>query len=136
MQFVPNKIISLVVLTSFIAVIFFSFPMMTGAIDGSMPGGCPFSTVGTSLCPLDTVAMTIHHISSYQSFLTVSVYSSFISVLTSLFLLAVAFLVLFVGPPLYNNLARAVLVSDSPPIDFKGRKITRWLSLFENSPSF
>ncbi len=136
MPLVFKKIVASLVLTSFLAVIFLSFPMMMGAADGSMPEGCPFSATGVSLCPTDTVAMAAHHISVYQSFLMVTLHSEMALLLASLLLLAIAFLAFFIRPQLFTRPILAGIAFDSPPAEAGERKIMRWLSLFENSPSY
>jgi hypothetical protein len=131
-----KQIIAILVLTSFLSVAFFSFDMMMQGPDGRMVGDCPFSAMGASLCPQDTVAVAVHHISAYYAFLNVPIGSGAASLI--ILLLATASIMLMIfrewmlpGPPqfLYS-------FYNSPPLDSNRRKITHWLSLFENSPSF
>ena len=68
-----KKIIALLVLVSFMVIIFFGFAIMLHGPDGQMQGNCPFSAPGVSLCPQDTLAVALHHISSYHSFLNVPI---------------------------------------------------------------
>lgn len=130
-----KKIILLLVLASFLAVLFFSFPMMMGATDGSMPEGCPFSSAGVSLCPTDTLTMAVHHISAYQSFLTATTHSEMAVMLAYLLLIAFAFLAFFTRLPLFSRPTLLGIAFDSPPADAGERKLVRWLSRFEHSPS-
>lgn len=131
-----KKIIASLILASFLAIIFLSFPMMMGAENGSMPEGCPFSGTGVSLCPIDTLAMAVHHISAYQSFLTVTLHSEMAFILASLLLISIAFLIFSRRPQLFSRPALAGIAFASPPDDSGERKLTHWLSLFERSPSF
>lgn len=130
-----TQIITALVLASFLSVAFFSFNMMMQGPDGRMIGDCPFSALGASLCPQDTVAAAVHHISAYYAFLNVPVGSSFAALMITLLLVAATLLVisirtLLLGPPIL-----ATVLYDSPPPNAYSGKITRWLSLFENSPS-
>ena len=128
-----KKIITSLVLASLMTIIFFSLTVMTHGSDGRMSGDCPFSA-GVSFCPQDTLAVVIHHISAYQSFLNVTITSGIMTLLISLFLLVLATFVLSIGPPL-SGLLLPISIYDFPPASSHDRKIKRWLSLFENSPS-
>ena len=134
MSQVFKKIIVPLLLTSFLAVLFFSLPMM-GVMDGSMPEGCPFGATGVSLCPTDAVAMAVHHISAYQSFLTITTQASLLMLIIFLLSAVAALLARFIYPLVINSSALARSAFASPPADPQQRKITRWLSLFELSPS-
>ena len=135
MKFTYHKIITFLVLASFMAVVFLSFPMMVGMSDNHMTGTCSFSVMGVSLCAQDTLEMVINHISAYQSFLNVVVSMSAMSALFLLFI--VAYLILgWLGKPFLPSTSIFVSINlVSPPETSAKRKITRWLSLFENSPS-
>jgi hypothetical protein len=131
----PKKIIAALVLTSFLTVVIFSFAVMMQGPDGRMEGDCPFSVVGLSICPQDTVAVAIHHISAYQAFLNVSVSSGLTALILSLLLAVCAIFFIFIRSLLLGSPSFVCVPNDSPPTGSSGRKITRWLSLFENSPS-
>lgn len=132
MSLLSKQIIVPMVLVSLLAAALFGFVIMVSMPDGQMAGDCPFSVAGSSLCPQNIVNMVIHHISAYHSFFNITIDSSLIAAITSLFLMA-GFLIslpsLFGPPPLSlyrrNNLSLTTL---SP-------KLVRWLSLFENSPA-
>jgi len=123
-----KKIIVSLLLTSFLSVLFFSLPMM-GGMDGSMPEGCPFGATGVSLCPTDTVAM------AYQSFLTVTTQSGLLLLIIFLLSAVAVLLARFMHPLVVNSSALARSAFASPPADPQQRKIARWLSLLEQSPS-
>ena len=135
MKFTYHKIITFLVLASFMAVVFLSFPMMIGMSDGHMAGTCSFSIMGVSLCPQDTLEMVINHISAYQSFLNVVVSMSAMSALFLLFIVAYLILGRPHEPFLQSTPVFGSISLVSPPKASAKRKITRWLSLFENSPS-
>lgn len=121
-------------LASFTMLVFLGLTAMTHEQNGQMQGGCPFSAFGASLCPQDILAVVLHQISSYQSILNIPThFSGGISIL-SLLLFVLAVLVLIKVRPLGSPkvFVRARVVSPSVS---SYRKITHWLSLFENSPS-
>lgn len=130
-----KKSIAVLVLASFLTLIFFSFSFMAHGEAGHMSGACPFSAVGTSFCPQDMLALAVHHISSYHTFLNVPLYLG--SAILALFALLFACLTLvlsshapFAGPP-----ALAYVFSDVRHGTSSYRKKIRWLSLLENSPA-
>jgi|SRR3989344_3321462 len=132
-----TKSIYIFILTSFAVVALFGFSFMMHGSDGRMAGECPFLGAGISLCPQDALALIVHHVSAYQSFLNVSVDTGLtILIVVSLFLSACALLVIFLHLPTLGPPASVFVAYDPPLVDSYSRKITRWLSLFENSPSF
>ncbi len=130
-----KQIITILVLASFLSVAFFSFNVMMQGPDGRMVGDCPFSAMGASLCPQDTAAVAIHHVSAYYAFLNVPVGTSFAALIISLILAVCSILIISIRSPLSGPPIPATVLYDSPPPNSYNRKITRWLSLFENSPS-
>ena len=135
MTFFNKKILAPLLLLSFTAVAFLSFATMSYGQDGHMQGDCPFSTTGTPLCPQDAFSMVLHHISAYQSFLNVPVDFGITALLMALSLIGIALMVskrLFLQIPII--LTR--LWYEPPFITSQERKLTRWLSILENSPSF
>jgi hypothetical protein len=100
--------------------------------------GCIASRVNGNdvVCPMSLMQMAFHHISAFQAFSLSTVTFSFVFLL--LFLLsAFAFSALFVKilsfrPPIFlGRLQRGI----REPSLFQQQKITRWLALFEHSPS-
>lgn len=128
MSFVSQKIITQLVLISFLVMALFSFSGMTYGTDGSMQGDCPFSVAGASLCPPSALLGAIHHLSAYQSFINVPVNPIAVFLILVSASLVFLFLLQLYKPP-------APLLYRSPPLTSHSRKIHRWLSLFENSPS-
>ena len=135
MEFTFKKIVTPFVLVSFLIVVFFGFSAMSSGPDGRMQGGCPFSATGVSLCPQDTMAVALHHLSSYQSFISVPLHSALLALMSAL-LLAILFLLI---PPAHllslQPLVQSRYRNHSPPVSARIWNITRWLSLLENSPS-
>lgn len=134
MIFLSKKIAVPFILASFLMVALFGFVAMSYGPDGRMQGGCPFSATGAALCPQDALIVAMHHINAYQSFLNVPVDSTLI-LLMGILLLAAYLLVLVVRPLLFIIPVRLTHFSHGPPLSARTRKITRWLSLLENSPS-
>jgi hypothetical protein len=130
-----KQILAILIFASFLSVVFFSFNIMMQGPDGRMVGDCPFSAMGASLCPQDNVAVAIHHVSAYYAFLNVPVGTSFAALMISLLLVACTLLIITIRSPLLGLPILAYVLYDSPPPNAYSRKITRWLSLFENSPS-
>jgi len=121
-------------LAALLVIVFFSFATMAHASDGRMQSNCPFTAMGIPLCPQDSIAAAIHHISAYQSILNAPVGSG-IMALIIVFLLAIFALLLFSALPLLcSPPAHVWHFFDSPTPASRG-KIIHWLSLFENSPS-
>lgn len=130
-----NKIIATLILTSFLTIAVFGFTIMMHMPDGQASGDCPFSPMGQSLCPQDVIAVAVHHISSYLSFLSVTVGANSITLLLSLMLVAFAAILILIRPPLFSPPILAYISPDYLRSDLGAKKIARWLSLFENSPS-
>lgn len=130
-----RQIIILFVLASFLTLIFFGLATMMHGPEGGVQGDCPFSAMGVSLCPQETLAIAIHHISAYQAFINVSVSSSMMVFIISLLLILCVYLTFSLGRVLIR-FPVSVFFHNSPPASSYKIKITRWLSLFENSPSY
>ena len=130
-----KKITVLIVLASFLMIALLSFSLMTHGPDGRMGGECPFSAMGASLCPQNTLAVALHHISAYNSLLAAPTQSGITALIAVLLFVASLVLLLSVSPPAFSAPARAGSFFDSPRATPQDRKEIRWLSLFENSPS-
>lgn len=130
-----KQIIISLVLASFLALIFFGFAFMMRGQDGSMQGNCPFSAMGMSLCPQNALATVFHYISAYQSFLNVFTHSDIMTLIMSLFFAVYAVFMFSLYLYLFKSQKFISFVYNSQTPAPYNRKITRWLSLFENSPS-
>lgn len=135
MSFLSPKIITSLVLTSFLMIVFFSFATMMHGPDGRILGDCPLSVLGASLCPQDIVSVARHHISAYYTFLNVPVGAGLAPLIAFLLFVISAVLLTFVRLPLLGPPALSYVLYDSQSADSYSKKITRWLSLLENSPS-
>lgn len=135
MNLLFKQVATLFVLTSFLMIALGNFAVMIHGQNSQMPGDCPFSAIGVSLCPQNTTAVAVHHIATFNSFINVPVLS--FKILLALLLLIVGIVLIFsisslrFKPPsqigVYHNFSPEIIVD---------KKIIRWLSLFENSPSF
>lgn len=132
-----KKIFSSLALVAFLTLAIFSLNVMMRGSDGRMEGNCPFSTQGASLCSGDSLASVIHHISEYQASMNVPVGSS-VTALVLMLLIALSIALLFSVRALLPRILAPVryFYHRSTQVSFHPRKIARWLSLFENSPSF
>lgn len=119
-----KKIITLFLLTSFLAVAFFSFALMTYTPDGQMAGDCPLSAAGLALCPQGILNVAVHHISTYHSFFN----------LPLIFGLIIA-LIIFGGRFLFRPPIFSIRFGNAPPVYFSQQKRIQWLARLENSPS-
>jgi len=135
MAFTFKKIVAPLVFASFLMVAFFGFAAMTSGQDGRMQGDCPFSATGASLCPQDILPGVIHHLSAYQSFLNVPIGFNLTVLLIALLAFSIA-PILFWGSLVLVPIAFEKVLYESPPSISYNKKRIRWLSLFENSPSF
>ena len=130
-----TKAVTLVTLLSLLAIVFFSFSFMARGADGQMQGDCPFSVVGGPLCPQDAFAAAVHHISAYQSFLNIIASSGVTALIVALVLAVCAAVAYSAGLLGFAPAPPARLFRIPPPSALPKRKVLRWLSLFENSPS-
>lgn len=130
-----KKILSLLIITSFLVIGIFGFTSMNHGADHSV--GCIASVVSNTPCPENSEAMAVHHIQAFSSFFSVAPSIPYI------FLLA-PFSALFVGTGFLNTRKRNLILTNlvfwldqhHPECQLScPRKITRWLSLLENSPS-
>lgn len=130
-----KKIITSLILLSFVIIVLFSFATMMHGSDGRVSGDCPFSAMGASLCPQNTVAIVLHHISSYQSFINVPINFGITILIISLLLIAYVILVAKIEWQLIWLSAFVDTIYNSKPNALYKRKTTRWLTLHENSPT-
>lgn len=130
-----KQLIATLTLVSFLAVVIFSLVFMIPGQDGTMSGDCPLSAIDTSTCPQNTLAMAIHHISVYTDFLNVPTRSPMV-------LAAVVLLLAIVGAIISSarlhpgSSPPARVLADRLSDHSHRKKIIRWLSLLENSPSY
>lgn len=134
MSFSLQRIGAALVLMSFLTLTLLSFSVMMHESDGRMQGDCPFSAAGVPSCPSDALSAAIHHISAYQSLLGVTGGSGTTVSIVALLLFLFAALIFSIRAPLRRPpILGGYCYHPSP--SSPARKIMRWLSLFENSPS-
>ena len=93
--------------------------------------GCVASTINGTICPMNIVDMTLHHISAIQTFM-LAVNPSFNWLLLLAFLLFAFFL--FLREHSSELIFSRHRFQDScPPL--QKYELTRWLALHENSPT-
>lgn len=105
-----KNIIPLLLIICFVGVTIFSFAVMVHEPGECMFGNCPFSIT--------------HNMFVYQTFFNV-----FISEILIIFAIPVAVWIIFL------ILVSFLFLYNFQSVGSYSRKITRWLSLFENSPS-
>jgi hypothetical protein len=129
-----KQILAALMLAALLVIIFFSFATMMHNSGGSMEVGCPFTAMGVPLCPQDLAAAAIHHISAYQSLLNAPQVPGMTVLFIALLMLVYGVFVFFIRPPAFQpKLIR--YLHHSPSTSLRDRENTRWLSLFEHSPS-
>lgn len=130
-----KKYLSLLLLAGVLMVGVFGFNSMSHELNHT--SGCIASAVNNTLCSKNITAMPIHHIQAYISFFSVTRPVSF-----ALFFLLLVTLLLSTG--VFNTkqhdhtsagLSLWRVLHDPERSIARSRKITRWLSLLENSPS-
>lgn len=133
-QPLSQKIISTLILVSFLMVAFLGLFVIVHGPDGQMVGDCPFSLTNTTFCPQDLIASVSHHLNAYHSFLNVTI-NDIVAILILSLALAVGAWIFFQQPLLlFDPHQLKISFYNSPPTSER-RKIIHWLSLLENSPS-
>ena len=126
-----NKI-SLVLIVAVLVASIFGFASMTHT---NMKNCDPASS--TSDCPPSQIGMALHHIAAYGGFMQAFV-SPVATTIISLILLAMAAIYIFTRRLLLDQDLSFVRIRsriDSESFLSQLRKISHWLSMFENSPS-
>ncbi|HEY4515353.1 MAG TPA: hypothetical protein VJJ22_04370 [Candidatus Paceibacterota bacterium] len=137
MRILPRQLITLIVAITFLSLVFFGFALMTHFPGSNMVGDCPLSVVaGSSLCLQDNLGVVMHHISTYQSIFEIPLENSMTAFLSSILLtLLLVIYILFDQFTFYRTELQFVGHNKLIPLlSKKEDKITRWLSLLENSP--
>ncbi len=130
-----KKILSLLIITSVLVIGIFGFTSMNHGAVHSV--GCIASAASNIPCPENIEAMSVHHIQAFVSFFSVVPSIPFIFLIALLFstFLSVGFLFIKHRDLTLSSLAFWRIRHDPERQLSRSRKITRWLSLFENSPS-
>lgn len=130
-----TKLLSLLIITSVLVIGVFGFTSMNHGPNHAV--GCIASAVDNTPCPENIAAMSVHHIQAFISFFSVVPSTPFIFLLALLFAVFLSIRYFFIKrqDSLITNLAFWQVRHDPERELTRPRKITRWLSLFENSPS-
>lgn len=130
-----KKIIALFALLSFSMIAVLGFVFIAYGQNMSASNGCPFGVMGATLCPQDIMAVAMHHLSVFQSFINVPVNFDITAFIVSLIIAPFAILGFFMSVSPVKLFYPARLFYDFPPDASIKRKIIRWLALHENSPA-
>lgn len=122
-------------ITSVLVIGVFGFTSMNHGANYAV--GCIASAVDNTPCPENIAAMSVHHIQVFIAFFSVVPSIPFIVLLVLLFavFLSIGYFFIKRQDSLITNLAFWRVRHDPERKLTRPRKITRWLSLFENSPS-
>ena len=134
MTILRQQIIALLTIASLVLVIFSSLAMASHEPGGNMTNDCPFSSPGTSFCPQNLIAATIHHLSAYYSFFNVPLNLG-LTMFVSLLLILYFVLISSISPPRFKSALLNSRLYTPLPVPLRDRKITHWLALLENSPA-
>lgn len=129
-----RKILSLLIIISVLAIGIFGFTTMNHGASHTVR--CIASAVDNTLCPDNTTVMSVRHIQAFVAFFSVIPSIPFVFLSTLLFVVFLSIRFLFTKQS--NFLVNQVLWQTQYNPEHQlahPQKITRWLSLFENSPS-
>jgi len=129
-----KRFLAVLIASPLLLIVFFSFAVALHESEGRMDG-CPFSALEASPCPQNAIAVALHHLSAYQSLLSIPADSGTGTLLATLLFILGAALLFLVRPPIPGPPSFVGYMYDPPSTVLRGGKILRWLSLFENSPS-
>ncbi len=128
-----KKVISVLVIVVFLmSIVSGAFAMIHDA-DGRMQGDCPFSSGESVDCIQNTLTSATHRVSFYKSFLNVTTDYSSVFLLVSL--LFITSFYKFLKDKDLPDILPGKKFYIPPHVTAIFRKVFRWLSLFENSPS-
>ena len=129
------KTVSSLLLISVLIIGVFGFTSMSH--EAMHATGCVASALNNTPCPENIAAMSVHHIQAFVSFFSVVPSFPFIFFLALLFavFLGAGFLFIKFDDSTLASLVFWRLRRDPRRKITRPREITRWLSLFENSPS-
>lgn len=132
------KTAAIVAFMAFLGTVAFGLIFMMDSnmkMERPMANECPFTAFGGKACSQNASGAVVHHISLYQSFTNVPVNFGMASLIFSLFLVVSAIIAIFINYALLAFSATACTYYNFPPATSYKRKISRWLSLHENSPA-
>lgn len=125
---------ALVIMVGFIGGAILSFSAMNHSNGGAMSGNCPITALPASTCPQGVLSAVTHYILMYQTF-TNSLISPVVTQVLMAMLLFVAVAYVLRG---YSILIRHLFILSRDYVAklYRPQKLTRWLSLLVNSPSY
>lgn len=133
-----KRFLILIVLAGFIGGAILSFSSMEHHMDGIMSDNCPTASLHTSMCPTGTLSTATHVLFMYQTFTNVLI-SSFVAQVLTTILLTIGVIYLlrkYILSISHIRILLRYLFCNFNTKLFRPQTITRWLSLFINSPSF
>lgn len=128
---------SLFLIASIIGVSVFGLTMFNHDMNNQTNATCVGSALEGTICPTSLVAMTLHHISVFQTLTTTTVPSGYATLLFISVILASALLYISLKKLLPPKLVYVPqrLQELSLHSHYSRQRIVSWLSLFELSPS-
>jgi len=127
------KIVATLLLVALGGMVFSTLAMADHESGGGMAQDCPFAAPGTTFCPNNLWAATVHHLSAYYDYFNVPVSAGLATILT---LLVFALFSYFLAAADYFQLkfsGNYLKLLDPPPR--RDQTLVRWLALLENSPA-
>ena len=127
-----------IVLMAFLGMVAFGLIFMMDIsmnMDERMADQCPLTVFGGEVCPQSALGVAIHHISVYQSLTSVPVNFGIAAFVIFLLIFISAIAAVFINSARFGLPAIIGFFYNFPPSTSYTRKITRWLSLHENSPA-
>lgn len=119
----------------FIVITGFGFAAMNHDAGHTNPG-CIASVIDNAICPKDALSIASHHLEVYQAFGNTLVSPDAVLMLLTLAVLGLLLLLLDRGWFLIIPSLAVAYTRHSPAPPKNTAKITRWLALFEHSPSW
>lgn len=132
------KLVAAIASIAFLGTVAFGLIFMMDSnmkMEKPMANECPFAVFGGKVCSQNVSGAVVHHISLYQSFTNIPINFGMAALIFSLFLVISAIISVFLNFALPAPSALAGIYYNFPPNTSYKRKISRWLSLHENSPA-
>jgi len=130
-----KKYLPLLLLVSILVIGVFGFSLMNHGTNHTFE--CVASSTDNTSCTENIIIMSAHHIQAYILFFSVTYPTSFVLLFLLLVFLLLSTWVFYIKHQSHisANLSLWQVLHNPERLITLPRKITRWLSLFENSPS-
>jgi len=130
------KYVTLIVLIGFVTTGAFGFTLL--GHDSHTSSNCPTFLLNNVVCSSNAISVVVQHISAFLTFTQPLITYTALSLISFLASLLALFLVVLriISPPRVHSKARISIRRINIFAPLRPRSITRWLSLFELSPSF